>query len=476
MKEMTRVAQLLTASSFRDHLRASGVALEFDEAMRSGTDSPLAQPYVLGGKTIGNRFAILPMEGWDATPDGRPTELTTRRWKRFGLSGAKLIFGGEAVTARLEYRGNPNGLTLTRETQQDMAALLATLVEAHEERFGTSDDLLVGLQLSDAGRFTRPFDTKKPEPRVLYHHPILDRTVGLAAEAPVLTDDDIARTIDDLVHTAVLAQRIGVGFVDIKHCHGYLGHELLSSVDRPGRYGGSFENRTRFLREVVAGIRSEAPGLDIGVRLSAFDFVPFRAGADGTGEPAPFTGDRYPYAFGGDGTGVGIDLTEPLAFLDTLAELGIRLVCITGGCGYYNYHIIRPCFTPSKGSYLPPEDPLLGVARLINVTSELKRLRPGLTYVVSGLSYLQEWLPNVAQSIVRNGKADFAGIGRMAISYPEMVADVLAGRPLQRNRICRACSRCTTAPRHGLVSGCYLTDPFYRARPEYEQVEQLLRS
>ena len=476
MRAYTRVAQLRTASAFRDHLRASGVTLEFDEAVQSGVDSPLGQPYALGDRTIGNRFAVLPMEGWDGTADGRPTDLTTRRWKRFGLSGAKLIFGGEAVTARLEYRGNPNGLTLTGETQKDMAALLATLVDTHEERFGTSDDLLVGLQLSDAGRFTRPFDKKKPEPRVLYHHPVLDRTVGLAVEAPVLADDDIARTIDDLVHTAVLAQQIGVGFVDIKHCHGYLGHELLSSVDRPGRYGGSFENRTRFLREVVAGIRSEAPGLDIGVRLSAFDFVPFRAGSDGTGEPVPFTGDWYPYAFGGDGTGVGIDLTEPLAFLDLLADLGIRLVCITGGCGYYNYHIIRPCFIPSKGSYLPPEEPLLGVARLVNVTAELKRLRPQLTYVVSGLSYLQEWLPNVAQAVVRNGHADFAGIGRMAISYPEMVADVLAGRPLQRNRICRACSRCTTAPRHGLVSGCYLTDPFYRARPEFEQVEQLLRS
>jgi len=264
--------------------------------------------------------------------------------------------------------------------------------------------------------------------------------------------------------------------VDIKHCHGYLGHELLSAVDRPGRYGGSFENRTRFLRDMVAGIRSEAPGLALGVRLSAFDFIPFVAGGDGTGEPASFQGDRYPYAFGGDGTGTGIDLTEPLAFLDTLVELGIHLVCITGGCGYYNYHIIRPCLTPSRGSYLPPEEPLLGVARLVKVTAELKRLRPQLTYVASGLSYLQEWLPNVAQAIVRKGLADFAGIGRMAISYPEMVADVLAGRPLQRNRICRACSRCTTAPRHGLVSGCYLTDPFYRARPEHEQLEQILRS
>ena len=476
MIERKRVAQLHTPSDFRDYLKAFGVSLEFDEELRSGADSPLGQPYSRGDNVIGNRFAILPMEGWDGDAEGRPTELTMRRWQRFGLSGAKLIFGCEAAAVRQDCRANPNGLVLTHDTKKDIAGLLAALVRTHEEHFDSSDDLLVGLQLSHAGRFTRPRDKAKSEPRVLYRHPILDRFVGVESDSPVLTDDEIARTVDDFVAAAVLAQDIGFGFVDVKHCHGYLGHEILSAVDRPGRYGGSFENRTRFLREVVGGIRSEAPGLEIGVRLSAFDFIPFKPGRDMVGEPFEFDGDVYPYAFGGDGSGVGIDLAEPLAFLDLLAELDIRLVCITGGCGYYNYHIIRPCFIPSKGGYLPPEEPLQGVARLIHVTSELKRLRPQLTYVVSGLSYLQEWLPNVAQALVRNGHADFAGIGRMALSYPEMVADVLAGRPLQRNRICRACSRCTTAPRHGLVSGCYLTDPFYRARPEHEQVELLMRS
>jgi len=476
MKQYGRVAQLRTASAFRDYLSTSRVPLEFDDEVQSGPDSSLAQSYVLGDRTIGNRFAVLPMEGWDGDAEGRPTELTTRRWQRFGLSGAKLIFGGEAAAVRQDCRANPNGLVLTRDTQKDMAALLATLVRAHEDHFDSSDDLLVGLQLSHAGRFRRPHEKTKPEPQVLYRHPLLDGIVGVNSDAPVLTDDEIARTVDDFVAAAVLARDIGFSFVDVKHCHGYLGHEMLSAVNRPGCYGGTFENRTRFLREVVAGIRSEAPGLEIGVRVSAFDFVPFKAGKDQVGEPAAFEGDVYPYAFGGDGSGVGIDLSEPLAFMDTLSALGIRLVCITGGCGYYNYHIIRPCLIASKGSYLPPEEPLLGVARLINVASELKRLRPDLCYTVSGLSYLQEWLPNVAQNLVRMGHADFVGLGRMALSYPEMAADVLAGRPLQRERICRGCSRCTTAPRHGLVSGCYLTDRFYRDRPEYEQVERLVRS
>ena len=289
--------------------------------------------------------------------------------------------------------------------------------------------------------------------------------------APWMSDEEIAHLVDDFAQAARLSQRAGFAFVDVKHCHGYLGHEFLSAVDRPGCYGGSFENRTRFLCQVVAGIRAEAPGLEIGVRLSAFDFVPFRPGPDGRGEPVPF-GDGYPgdtpyrWAFGGDGTGVGVDLSEPRAFLDLLASLDIELVCTTAGSPYYSPHIQRPAIFPPSDGYRPPEDPLAGVARQIAVTAQLKQHRRDLVFVGSAYSYLQEWLPNVAQHVVRTRKADFVGLGRMVLSYPDMVADVLAGRPLQRKRICRTFSDCTTAPRSGLVSGCYPLDDFYKKRPE----------
>src|SRR5262249_43038713 len=186
-------------------------------------------------------------------------------------------------------------------------------------------------------------------------------------------------------------------FVDVKHCHGYLGHEFLSARDREGRYGGSFENRTRFLRDITAGIRAEAPGLHIGVRLSAFDWLPFRPSPSGEGEPEDWSRPPYPYPFGGDSPGLGIDLAEPRAFLDLLLSLDIRLVCISAGSPYYNPHIQRPALFPPSDGYLPPEDPLVGVARLNNVTAELKQYRPELVFVGSGYSYLQEWLPNVAQ-------------------------------------------------------------------------------
>jgi 2,4-dienoyl-CoA reductase-like NADH-dependent reductase (Old Yellow Enzyme family) len=115
------------------------------------------------------------------------------------------------------------------------------------------------------------------------------------------------------------------------------------------------------------------------------------------------------------------------------------------------------------------------VARLIDVTAELKRKCPEMVYVGSGYSYLQQWLPNVAQSVIRNGLTDFVGIGRMSLCYPEIVADILAGRALKHKSICRTCGDCLTAPRHGLVSGCYLLDNFYRGRPEYQQLQKLKR-
>lgn len=466
-----RVAALKMADDFRRHLHAIGVDLPFDEEPVSGDEAPLAQPLDLGGRRIGNRFAVLPMEGWDASPDGRPTDLVRRRWQRFGASGAKLIWGGEAAAVRMDGRANPNQLVISAETEGELADLRSLLVLSHEERYGRSDDLVIGLQLTHSGRFARPHDKRKLEPHILYHHPILDARFGLDPAAPVMTDGEIEALIEDFVIAAQRAQRIGFDFVDLKHCHGYLGHEFLSAVDRDGKYGGSFENRTRFLRELAEGIRQAAPGLEIGVRLSAFDFAPFEPGPDErAGVPVQREEGRYRYAFGGDGTGAGIDLSEPAAFLDVLHELGIRLVCITAGSPYYNPHIQRPALFPPSDGYNPPEDPLAGVARQIWATGELKRLRPDLIYVGSGYSYLQEWLPNVAQAVVRTGKADFVGVGRMVLAYPELPADVLAGRTLDRKRICRTFSDCTTGPRNGLISGCYPLDGFYRNLPEYEQL------
>jgi len=472
MDRYKRVAQLRTAEDFRAYLNTLGIDLPFDTTLRTGPDSPLAQPAIYGDRIIGNRFCVLPMEGWDGTYDGQPTELTARRWRHFGASGAKLIWGCEAVAVRHDGRANPRQLMITADTWPDLARLREQLVAEHALRHGRTDDLLIGLQLTHSGRFARPEPDNMLRPAILYAHPILNRKFGFTEDYPVLSDDDVRRLIDDFIVAAQFAKRAGFDFVDLKHCHGYLGHEFLSAVDRNGRYGGSFENRTRFLRELVEGIRAEVPGLDVGVRLSAFDWAPFRPGPDGVGEMECIDGE-YRYAFGGDGTGMGIDLREPYAFLDLLCGLNIRLVCITAGSPYYNPHIQRPALFPPSDGYRPPEDPLVGVARQIAVVARLKAHRPELLYVGSGYSYLQEWLPHVAQCVVRTGMTDFVGLGRLILSYPEAPADILAGRPLQRKRLCRTFSDCTTAPRNGLVSGCYPLDEFYKQREEAIRLQEI---
>jgi 2,4-dienoyl-CoA reductase-like NADH-dependent reductase (Old Yellow Enzyme family) len=451
-----RITQVKRLDRFEDlvtHLDRLGVHIpahaEVDPA------GPLATPVEVhdgsaGTTTVANRFAILPMEGWDGTTDGRPTDLVRRRWGRFGASGCGLVWG-EATAVRPDGRANPHQLVIGEATVDGFADLRARLDPSQ----------MAGLQLTHSGRYARP--GAAPAPRTAYAHPELDARVG-SGPADVFRDDELDELVDQYVAGAALARQAGFDFVDVKHCHGYLLHELLSGYERPGPYGGDLEGRTRFLRSVVAGIRGRVPDLAIAVRLSAFDLRPFTAGPDGVGVPA--ASGPYAHAFGGDGTGLGIDLTEAHALLRWFEDLGIGLVGTTAGSPYYNPHVQRPAYFPPSDGYQPPEDPLVGVARQLAATAELAAAHPRLCIVGGGYSYLQQWLPHVAEAVVAGGGASMVGIGRMALSYPELPADVLAGRRLQTRLVCRTFSDCTTAPRNGLVSGCYPLDPFYKDHPQ----------
>jgi 2,4-dienoyl-CoA reductase-like NADH-dependent reductase (Old Yellow Enzyme family) len=330
---------------------------------------------------------------------------------------------------------------------------------------------VTGLQLTHSGRWCRP--DGEPRPRPAQRHRTLDARQGIVDDAALVTDDELDELAARFVDAAALVSAAGFDFVDVKCCHGYLLHELLGGRDRPGRYGGDFAGRTRFFRTVVEGIRARVPQLAVAVRVSAFDFVAFRTGADGVGEPE--STDGVPTPFGGTGDGVGIDLTETHRFLDLVEELGIGLVCTTAGSPYTTPHIQRPAYFPPSDGYQPPEDPLHGVARQLAVTAELRAAHPALTFIGSGYSYLQDFVPDVAQAVVNAGGTDMVGLGRMILSYPDLAADVLAGRPTNRRAICRTFSDCTTAPRGGLVSGCYPLDPFYKERPERVQLAAIKR-
>ena len=461
--------------AFRARWRATGPGLDCDVALE-GADGPLGSPIEAFGKRLTNRWAVHPMEGWDGTTDGRPTDNTLRRWRRFGRSGAALVWGGEAFAVEAGGRANPN--QLYGDPAVDVAASLASLrdevVAGRDEVGYGAEPFALGLQLTHSGRFARP-TAAGPLPRVAYRHPVLDARFGVASDDLVFTDIELEAIAERFVDVARIAHEVGYDFVDVKCCHGYLLHELLGAHTRDGPYGGSFENRTRLFRGIVEGIRDACPGLEIGCRASIVDTHPFAAGDAGVGAPVGWE-SHLPYRYG-----FGVDeddprrpsFEEPLAFLRMLRDMDIRVVNLSVGSPYYNPHIQRPATYPPSDGYLPPDDPLAGVAFHVDAVRRCKQAVPELVVVGSGYTYLQEWLPHVAQFEVRHGHADFVGIGRMMLSYPELPADVLAGRPLQRKRVCRTFSDCTTGPRHGMLSGCFPLDDHYRSLPEAGRIKQI---
>lgn len=476
MAEYPKVAQLKTVEALRARLAELGLELPVDDRILTAAEgSPLAQPFQFGPLKVGNRWCIQPMEGWDANRDGTPSELTLRRWRNFGKSGAKLIWGGEAAAVQPDGRANPNQTLATPSNKAGLAALLSACTSAHRETFGSANDLVIGLQLTHSGRFCRP-TSHDLEPRIAYHHPLLDAKFDINPrdESIVWTDDDLERLIDVYVAAAGLARDVGFQFVDIKACHGYLLHEFLSARTRPGRFGGDFEGRSRLLMTIVERVRNACPDMLVAVRVSIFDSLPYETSRD-IGQPMPHE-HLLPYQHG---FGVSpqspneIDLTEGIELLRRLQQSGVVAVNISCGSPYYNPHIQRPAIFPPSDGYQPPEDPLVGVVRQIQAARACKQAVPDLPIVGTGYSYLQDYLPHVAQAIIREEWADIIGIGRMVLAYPELPADTLLRGTTERKKVCRTFSDCTTAPRNHLPSGCYPLDPFYKQRPEAEEVRRV---
>jgi 2,4-dienoyl-CoA reductase-like NADH-dependent reductase (Old Yellow Enzyme family) len=482
MRSYPSIGGIRTVADFKSHLASLELSIPCDDELQTGPNSPLAASIDFNGKKIGNRFCIHPMEGWDGTADGKPTEATIRRWRNFGLSGAKLIWGGEAVAVRHDGRANPNQLLMSEQNKRGLADLRDALLSAHREVCDTTDDLLLGLQLTHSGRFSRPNEKTKPEPRILYRHPTLDSRVGIKGDFAVLTDSEIRQIIDDFLFAARVADELGYDFVDIKHCHGYLGHEFLSAARAKAtseaalriarasfvRSSPVFEPLHRDCKLVCGCLRSisflsdrirmqhQTAKWDLGYQDSYEYFLPYDFGF-GVDVDNP---ERY-------------DLTEPHQFLSLLAELDIRLVNLTAGSPYYNPHIQRPALYPPSDGYEPPEDPLFGVARQMEATRVLKKEFKDLILVGTAYTYLQEFLPYVAQAAVNKGWVDSIGLGRMVLSYPELPLDIISGRVLTHKKICRTFSDCTTAPRNGLPSGCYPLDGYYKQSELGVQLKQI---
>ena len=386
-----------------DDLAADAVALGHELPLATSCEA-LFLPAQIGGRTVGNRLIVLPMEGCDATLDGRPDELTYRRYRRFGAGGAKLIWG-EAAAVLPEGRANPRQLLIDEHTAPDFKRLLTECRRSHHETFGNTSDLLVGLQLTHSGRYSHVRCQR------VMRDPLLDPVTRdpvtkqiIDADLPLVSDDELRRIQDAFVAAAVRAAQIGFDFVDLKQCHRYLLSELLAARTRPGPYGGSLENRTRMIRELIARIRHEAPSLLIATRLNAYDGIPFqKAGPDEPGVPVPCPLPAET-SFGANADDpLQEDSSEPVEVARRLRDWGVCLINVTAGNPYACPHFLRPAEFPPVDGYHAPEHPLLGVLRHLRLTQRIQAAVPELPVAGSGYSWLQEFAPLAAAAQLAAG-------------------------------------------------------------------------
>ncbi len=410
---------------------ALGVKLKFSDKLEI-----LSRKAKIDGFDLPNALAVHPMEGADGELDGAPGELTKRRYERFSRGGAGLLWF-EAVAVVPEGRANPRQLWIHANNLPQFQKLATAMLQQAQEEHGSGHTPMLIMQLTHSGRYSKPYN--KPVPILAARNPYLDAAQKLNDDVPILFDDELEKLEDHYVKAAVLAHKAGFHGVDIKCCHRYLNSELLSAFTRKGRYGETFEGRTRFLLNVVRKIK-DCLGKDfiVTTRLNIYDAIP------------------YPYGWGVDKADfLQYDLSEPKLLVKLLWESGVKIVNLTMGNPYYNPHVNRPY---DKGPYTPPEHPLVGVARLINGIGEIQKDIPQMAVVGTGFSWLRQFSASLAAGTLEDGLATIIGYGRESFAYPDFAKDIIKNGSLIKEKCCIACGKCTDIMRSGGTTGCAIKD------------------
>ena len=387
----------------------------------------------IGEKTICNRVVLQPMEGCDCNTDGSPSELTIEKYKKTARSGAGLIWF-EANAVCPEGRTNSRQMMLTKENLSTFKTLLSEMRRIAKDECGIEPTFI--LQLTHSGRYSKPEGT--PAPLIAYNNPIFEKDNPID-KSRIVTDEYLDSLHEALVWGAGEAKKLGFDGADIKSCHRYLLSELLSAYNREGRYGGSFENRTRLLTSAVKDAKI----------LTGKDFII-------TSRLNIYDGFEYPYGFGvNEGQGITPDFTEAKMLAKNLEANGIDLLDFTMGNPYFNPHVNRPY---SKGGYEAPEHPMYGVYRMLEGISEVKK-EINVPVISSGISFLGSESANVCAGYVSKGKFDFAGYGRETLAYPDCANAITSGANLDPKKLCICCSKCTEIMRKpGGTPGCVIRD------------------
>ena len=428
--------QIPTYEDLEKQIAQLGVDIQITKDLSS-----LAKPVMIHGHRVPNAMAILPMEGCDSNPDGSPSELVLRRYKRLARGGAGLIW--VEACAIVEWgKANPLQMHLNEKNIGTFTDLIQLIHGEAADSMGTEHKPLTILQLTHSGRYSKPHGV--PAPVIGYHDPYLDQRAGVTPDQKPITDEALDALQADYVRVALLAKEAGFDGVDIKSCHRYLLSELLAGFTRENsKYGGSFENRTRFLLETVAKVKA-AVGDDfiLACRLNVFDAHP------------------YPYGWGVSEKSLMIpDMTEPLRLVKLLQEAGVNLLSNSAGNPYYdNPFVTRPLDVPDIGIPKPFEHPLEGTERLFDLTRQVQKAAPDMVIIGNGYSWLRRYSCYAGAANVASGTAGMLGYGRMAFAYPDAPKDILEHGTLYKEKECIACSKCTQIMRDSGTTGCVVRD------------------
>ncbi|MCR4885088.1 MAG: flavin oxidoreductase/NADH oxidase [Clostridiales bacterium] len=396
--------------------------------------SALFHPLTLGTHTANNRIAFQPMEGTDGTEGGAPGEYTIRRYHRFAKAGPGLIWF-EAVATVPEGRASVHQLFLSEKNVSAFHRLTDEIREISLRENGYAP--VIVMQATNSGRYSKPHGF--PEPMIAYSCPPLEDT-PLPADR-IVSDDDLKRFEEAYTQTARLCQQAGFDGMDVKCCHRYLACELLSAYTRPGRYGGCFENRTRFLKNCYRAAKSAIrdSGFFLTSRMNVYDGFP------------------YPFGFGvNEQDGLKPDLREAIRLISELkAEFQLPLINVTMGNPYKNPHVNRPY---DHGNYVPDEHPLEGESRMMYGVSEIQHAMPELPVLGSAFSYLRQYAGNLAAGMVKEGHCAMAGFGRMAFADPDFVHELREQGQIDPRHVCITCGGCAALLRAGTPAGCIVRD------------------
>jgi 2,4-dienoyl-CoA reductase (NADPH2) len=429
-----------------DRFRFKSQAAFLDKIHELGLDIPYSQDIdnlfekiQIAGKTLPNRLAAHPMEGADAEANGAPGELTFRKYQRIAGGGSGLIWF-EATAVTEDGISKERQLRLSKRSMDKFKRLVDKTRSAAPRSKGLNRDPLLILQLTHSGRFSK--SPRIFSPVIVHHSPVLDPLLRIPSDFRLAPDEDLDAIQEAFVSAAKLAAEAGFDGVDIKACHGYLVSELLAARTRPdSKYGGPFENRSRFLVETVRTIRTLLPETIVTCRLSAYDAVP------------------HPYGFGVDKKDwQKEDLDEPKALIQKLSEIGIPLINISIGIPSHRPHFGRPFDKPVPGSDLPDEHPLTGIDRLLRITGRLQQAFPALPVVGTGYSWLRHYFPNVAAAVIKAGKSSIVGVGRMSLAYPAFARELVESGGLNPKKACTTCSGCSRLLCSGGPVGCIVRD------------------